>query len=200
MARRKTSDQPFEGKEFLNPASDEMKAALDSMLQPSEQPAQTAEPQPEPQSESRPESRPEPRPKTAGKPKPPVRITGLRTISQAGPQSLFRWDRDALTLVIDMEASPAFIACGEAVDANFQIVHYGTNQVQLDYWTRGFKLKWGERCWISNGNHWGPKPSQYTTAEKWGLERGLFMFRALVEIRSLGVFAESRDSAFFRVS
>jgi hypothetical protein len=183
MARRKRRDKPFNVSDFLNPASEGLETAIDTLLHTP--PEQTIEPveNPAPAEDS-----------TANT----IRIAGLRTVSQTGTQSQFRMRDDALALFIDIKIAEELIRLEIAIDANFQIVENATNLVRVDSWSRDVKPA-GARCWISQGNHWGPGAHKYSTPARWGLREGLYRFRAVLEVPPLGLFSTGDVVRFFRV-
>src|SRR5262249_61702890 len=58
-----------------------------------------------------------------------ISISGVRTAGQAGTQSVFLLNTDALALVIDISATAALVGSGRLFDANFQIIEVSTNNV-----------------------------------------------------------------------
>lgn len=125
-----------------------------------------------------------------------IDIAGVRTSSQAGAQQVFLRSTDALTLVMDLVASSALVSSGRKFDANFQIIDFLTNAVKVNQWWRDIGFAWGTHFWISQGNNWGPNTSDYTTPAKWGLNTGVYIYRATVEVQGIGPFSFSRDYAF----
>jgi len=120
-------------------------------------------------------------------------INSITTNSQAGTQSAFLLNTDALTLVIHISASQDIIDAGYHFTAHFQIIEFATNNVKADVVTANSAFSWGPNFWISRGNNWGPSTSDYTTPAKWGLSAGLYAFRATVEVRGIGTFAASPE-------
>lgn len=125
-----------------------------------------------------------------------IDIASVRTSSQAGAQQVFLRSTDALTLVMDLVASSALVSSGRKFDANFQIIDFLTNAVKVNQWWRDIGFSWGTHFWISQGNNWGPNASDYTTPAKWGLNTGVYIYRATVEVQGIGPFSFSRDYAF----
>jgi len=114
---------------------------------------------------------------------PFLRIDGLRTVNQLGQNAtLFDPFSDALSLTMDLHASPDLLALPNAAfSAEFQIFDPHTHTVVVSS-SWGSTFNWGEYFWISKGNNWGP-PSDYQTAEQWGLSwvtNSVFGFRGIV--------------------
>jgi hypothetical protein len=115
---------------------------------------------------------------------PSLRIQGLRTMNQAGVNApLFDPFADALSLTLDLYASPDLLALPEAAfTAEFQIVDVHTHKVVVSSYSGG-RLQWGQYFWISKGNNWGP-PADYQTPERWGLSwvtNSIFGFRGVIK-------------------
>ena len=125
-----------------------------------------------------------------------ISISGVRTAGQAGTQSVFLLNTDALALVIDISATAAFVGSGRLFDANFQIIEFSTNNVKVNQPSNNVGFSFGQFFWISRGNNWGPNPSDYTTPAKWGLSAGLYMFRATVAVQGIQDFAVSSETVF----
>lgn len=126
-----------------------------------------------------------------------VTITGLRTRNQADNQMAFLHDSDALSLVVDLAVSPDFAAGEHEFDANYQVVDFATNKVVVDEWQRGLKATQID-LWISAGNNWGPSSTDYDTPAKWGLDIGLYVFRAEIQ-SSEGDLLSSSGQCLFRI-
>jgi hypothetical protein len=125
-----------------------------------------------------------------------IAIAGVRTVSQAGNQNAFLLNTDALTLVIDVSATPDLVNSGAKFDANFEIIEYATNNVKVNNAWNAIPFSWGTDFWISQGNNWGPKPTDYTTPAKWGLAAGIYLYRATVAVEGLNAFAFSTEVSF----
>jgi hypothetical protein len=82
-------------------------------------------------------------------------------------------------------------------NANFQLVEYATNAVAHNSWSHGLTLQYGTEFSISQGDLGSQEPD--STPAKWGLKRGLYSFRALIEIPASGVFCVSDRPVVFRV-
>jgi hypothetical protein len=100
-------------------------------------------------------------------------IDSIRTMNQFGDNAtMFQPFSDALTLTMDLTASPDLAAgtnaFGFSFEAIFQIIGAASDTVIVQQtWHHGFE--WGRYFWISQGNNWGPAPTDYTTPEKWEL-------------------------------
>jgi hypothetical protein len=127
-----------------------------------------------------------------------IGISRVYTASQAGAQNVFLRNLDALTFIINIQASQALINTGRRFNANYQIIEHSTNTVKRNVWTNNSAFSWGTHFWISQGNNWGPNASNYTTPAKWGFAEGIYMFRATVEIIGLSAFAHSTEH-YFRI-
>jgi hypothetical protein len=125
-----------------------------------------------------------------------IAVAGVRTASQAGNQNVFLLNADALALVIDITATQALVSSGRRFDANFQIIEFATNNVRVNQAWNSIAFSWGTNFWISQGNNWGPNPSDYTTPAKWGLAAGLYMFRATLAVQGAPDFAVSGEAVF----
>ncbi len=125
-----------------------------------------------------------------------ISISGVRTASQAGNQSVFLLNSDALALVIDVTATAALVGSGRLFDANFQIIEFATNNVRVSQPTNNIAFNLGQFFWISRGNNWGPTQGDYTTPAEWGLSAGLYLFRATVAVQGIQDFAVSNDLVF----
>jgi len=129
----------------------------------------------------------------------PLLITALHTIGAAGPQAVFRMDRDPLVLRIDVRAESSLSAAENYVDANFQIVEYATNFVTHDSWWRGLLREYGTDFSIYQGRQPISTGSGGTPPSVWGIGRGLYLFRALIEVPALNLICQPGEVALFRV-
>jgi hypothetical protein len=114
---------------------------------------------------------------------PTLIISGMRTVSQSGNSTLFDPYNDALSLVMDLQASPDLLALPSAAfSAEWQIFDPHLHKVVVStYW--GSLFNWGPNFWISKGNNWGP-PTSFQTPERWGLSwsaNSIFGFRGIVK-------------------
>lgn len=125
-----------------------------------------------------------------------ISISGVQTFSQAGTQTTFLIDTDALALIIYVSATQTLVNSGRKFDANFQIIEFGTNAVKLNQWWRNISFAWGSNFWISQGNNWGPTPNDYSTPRKWGLTNGLYIYRATAEVQGLSPYSFSNEQVF----
>jgi hypothetical protein len=181
VANKKHSREPFNVSDFLRPAGEDLESTLHALIhpEPSTRPGSVV---PEPE-----------------KARCPLRIVRLRAASQAGTQSVFSRAGDALALVIDISAPEEMLTSEVRFDANFRIVDHATNRVRRNCWSKQLRLRWGTNFWISQGNNWGPDFEDYTTPEKWGLGRGLYIFQAVLELQSLGTICSCNNGLIFRV-
>lgn len=125
-----------------------------------------------------------------------IDIAGIGTSSQAGSQVVFLRNTDALTFVMSLVASQQLVDSGRKFDANFQIIDVLTNTVKRNDWWNNSAFSWGTHFWISKGNNWGPNPSDYDTPAKWGLNAGLYLYRATVEVQGIGAFSFAQEFPF----
>jgi hypothetical protein len=124
-------------------------------------------------------------------------ITSVSTNSQAGAQTAFLLNSDALALVLNISVSQDVINAGLKFNARFQVIEFATNNVKINNaWGNNNPFSWGPSFWISLGNNWGPSPGDYTTPAKWGLSAGLWVFRGFLEIVGAGTFAVSTEHVF----
>ncbi len=113
-----------------------------------------------------------------------IQISRLWTASQNGDATLFDPYGDALSLGVDVFASPELLALpGPMFFIRFQILDMTTNQVLVNE-TYLEDFNWGGwfSFWI--GNNWGP---DYDTPYRWGLnwtQESVFGVRALIRAHS----------------
>lgn len=114
---------------------------------------------------------------------PTLRIRGLRTVNQRQENAtLFHPFGDALSLTLDLSASPDLLALRQAsFSAEFQIFDPHLHKVVVTSYY-GDTFNWGPYFWISKGINSGP-PTGYQTPYKWGLNwtaNSIFGFRGIV--------------------
>jgi hypothetical protein len=130
---------------------------------------------------------------------PALTITGARTASNGvADRSVFRRTMDALVLTMDIAATQDLLDLGLRYDATFQIINAQTNAVVRQVTTANAAFGHGRFFWISQGNNWGPAPSDFTTPAKWGLGPGIYIFRGFITVRDTNAFSVSA-SRWFRV-
>jgi photosystem II stability/assembly factor-like uncharacterized protein len=128
-----------------------------------------------------------------------IQITRARTASNGvGDKDTFRLTQDALALTLDIAASPELVNIGQHFDALFEIVNSQTNKVVASVWFNNGAFQWGQFFWISEGNNWGPAPSDYSTPQKWGLTPGIYYFRGTILVQNANAYAVS-PRRWFRV-
>ena len=171
---RKRNPEEFDFNKFLQPAKEDIRGALGSILQKAPGPDKN-----EPHDNKR-----------------EFHVTRVKTRSQRGDTQSFRHDEEALVLVIEVAASEAILQSGHRFHANFQVIDWASNAVKRDNWSRDLKFEWGPRFWLSEGNDWGPASEDYTTPAVLGLERGLYAFRALLEIPEMDILCHSSETLF----
>ena len=110
-------------------------------------------------------------------------------------RALFRRTQDALTLVMDVAASAELVALNLTFDAFFQILDGRTNKVVVQQVNELGRFLWGQFFWISRGNNWA---APFDTPERWGLNAGLYLFRAAITVRNANAFTMPRET-WFRV-
>jgi hypothetical protein len=115
-----------------------------------------------------------------------------------GDKDTFRLTQDALALTLDIAASPELVNIGQHFDALFEIVNSQTNKVVASVWFNNGAFQWGQFFWISEGNNWGPAPSDYSTPQKWGLTPGIYYFRGTILVQNANAYAVS-PRRWFRV-
>jgi len=128
-----------------------------------------------------------------------VSIIGIQTLGLTGPQTVFRMHADALVLRIEIRTDVSLNASHTHFDANFQLIEYATETVAHDSWWRGLILQDGTDFSVFQGNNQGPTAADNTPPAAWGLRRGIYVFRALLEIPALSVFCQPKRPALFRV-
>jgi hypothetical protein len=126
-----------------------------------------------------------------------LRLKRVRTRNQNGDATYFRLHEDALILVADIVASEELLKADINYDANFQIIDRSTNSVIKDRWLRELRFDHGNDYWICMGKA-GSCAEEYTTPGRWGLDEGLYGFRAVLEIEGLGTLCRS-DETLFRI-
>ncbi len=124
-----------------------------------------------------------------------ISLSGIRTASQSAADTrLFRRTQDALTIIMDVAASAELVALNLTFDAFFQILDARTNKIVVQQVTSSPFL-WGQFFWISRGNNWA---APFDTPERWGLNAGLYLFRAAITVRNANAFTMPRET-WFRV-
>ena len=126
-----------------------------------------------------------------------LRLRRVRTRNQNGDATHFRLHEDALILVVDIAASEDLLKANIDYNANFQILDRSNNSVVKDYWMRELRFDHGNDFWIYMGKA-GSCAEEYVTPHRWGLDPGLYGFRAVLEIDALGTLCRS-DETMFRV-
>ena len=175
MAKSKPPSEPFDPfTNLIQPASEDLKSTLPAAIQ------------------SRRKKVGDPAAPDRVQSEPPFAIVAVKTLCKDEARSVFSWDEDALELVIDV-AVAAGLDPAIRFDANFQVVDYATNNVRKDIWSRGLRPRPGETFPIRPGDNGDMTP------ERWGLSVGLYLFRAILEIKELHLFCSSQQGALFRV-
>jgi hypothetical protein len=183
---RKRPPQDFDFTKLVQPASEELKGALESLLHGESIGLKGDVP-----------GRTDVFHQTAqNPPEEALRLVGVRTRSQKGDTSRFRYNHDALVLVIDIAASTDIVGSRQRFHANYQIIDRATNMVERDCWSRNLKFEWGPAFWISMGNDRGPDLDEYSTPAKWGLKPGLYSFRAVLAVEATGMLCRSEETLF----
>lgn len=118
-------------------------------------------------------------------------IAALRTTSRDVDRSVFSWNQDPLALEIQISA-PGRPAPQIRFDVNFQVVDCATNVVRRNIWLRGLRPQPGNFP-VRHGD------DSRMTPKQWGLGAGLYLFRAIIEIPQVNVFALFQGGVLFRV-
>ena len=123
----------------------------------------------------------------------------LTTLSQKGAGSVFSRHSDALVFTIDVELPESPIEPQVCLKVNLQVVDYHTNMVVRDVWSCQRRLKPGMKYRVNHGNNSGRELENYTTPRKWGLDKGMYLLRAVIEVRSLGLLVPCANECLFRI-
>jgi hypothetical protein len=184
MSNPKREKTPFDVAGFIQRGKQDLEPAVATLLETKALPAPAR-----PAEDIAGVSRQQPVPASRAE----IRIVALRTLGQQGEQSVFEMHADALKLAVDLTASHESVSSEMRFDCSFQLVDYSTGRVRVEMWSRNLKVQWGHDFWISLGNNSGQDPRQFTTPAKWGLDPGLYIFRALVESGRSVVYASATE-------